>query len=111
MSEGENLYTVPQAAEILGVPPKRIHELVDEGELEAHRDEESGYWLVDARVVHARLKAFSLDPEGSHVIATTTVPDAPREENRFFDLLVLLIIGGITLLAAGYTLLPMLFGS
>jgi excisionase family DNA binding protein len=110
MSEGENFYTILQAAELLGVPPKRIHELVDEGELEAHRDEESGHWLINTRAVHARLKAFSLDPRGSRVVATATVPDAPRE-NRFFDLLVLLIIGGITLLAAGYTLLPMLFGS
>jgi excisionase family DNA binding protein len=106
MSEGENFYTILQAAEVLGVPPKRVYELVNEGELEAHRKGGSGHWLIDARAVHARLKAFSLDPRGSRVVATATVPDAPREENRFFDLLVLLIIGGITLVAAGYTLLP-----
>ena len=43
--------------------------------------------------------------------ATSAVSDATQEkEDRLFDLLILTVIGGVTLLAAGYTLLPVILG-
>lgn len=115
MSEGGgNSYTVLQTVEALNVSPKRVYELIDEGTLEFRLDEQTGCWRIDARSVRAHLnhlKSFSLGPEGTNFIATaTSVPGIDQGKERSFDsdLLVLLIIGGITLLAAGYTLLPAL---
>jgi hypothetical protein len=56
-------------------------------------------------------KGYAHPSQGSQVMSTTPGSSVIRqEENRFFGLLILTSIGGITLLAAGYTLLPVLFG-
>ena len=113
MSEGTYSYTLLQTSEVLHLTPKRVHELIDEGELKAHSDTERGTLLIDADSVRSRLKALSPDPQDAPETTTTTAqPDADQEEDHFFDLdlLILVLIAGITLLAAGYTLLPQLFG-
>jgi hypothetical protein len=109
MSEGDDFYTIWRAAELLDVPTEKVHGLVRKGKLKARRDEQTGRWLLDARSIHGRLKGSRVDPQGTSGIATTAAgPDGSRGESRFFDLLILLIIGATTLLAAGYTLVPLL---
>lgn len=121
MSERGDFYTVLQAAEVLNVTPKRVYEMLAEGELEAPYVEGAWYPLINIHSVHTHLKVCSsvrthpkelpAEPHDSHDAATTVLGfDDTLKENRFFDLdlVILLMIGGITLLAAGYTLLPML---
>lgn len=56
-------------------------------------------------------KGYAHPSQGSQVMSTAPGSSVIRqEENHFFGLLILTVIGGITLLAAGYTLLPVLFG-
>ncbi len=103
MSDGASFYTARQAAEVLRASTERVYELIDEGKLEAYRDEETDRWLINARSVHALGELPPEPPEarGSRV--------RTREGNRV-DLWILMAIATITLLAAGYTLLPELFG-
>src|SRR5215212_6599606 len=118
--EGEesSFYSVLQTSRVLDVSLEEVHELINKGELEASY-EEAGLRLIRARSVHACLKGFgSSGPQGSDEVAATSVAtptsvsEDGHEENRGFDfeLLVLLIIGTMTLLAAAYTLLPTLPG-
>jgi hypothetical protein len=103
MSDGESFYTTRQAAEVLCASAQRVHKLIEEGNLEAYRDEETDRWLVNARSVHALRELTPESPEapGSRV--------GTREGNRS-DLWILTVIAAVTLLAAGYTLLPALLG-
>lgn len=115
--EGEesSFYSVLQASRILGVTPEKVHELIDQGKLEAPY-EGAGLRLIRARSIHARPKGASPGAQASTASASesmatpTSVPEEDREKNRGFDfdLLVLVIIGTMTLLAAAYTLLPAL---
>jgi lysophospholipase L1-like esterase len=118
--EGEesSFYSVLQTSRVLGASLEEVHELINKGELEASY-EEAGLRLIRARSVHACLKGSrSSRPQGSDEAAvtsgatSTSVSEVGHEENRGFDfeLLVLLIIGMMTLLAAAYTLLPALPG-
>ena len=118
--EGEesSFYSVLQTSRVLDVSLEEVHELINKGELEASY-EEAGLRLIRARSVHACLKGpRSSRPQGSNetaatsVATPTSVSEDGHEENRGFDfeLLVLLIIGMMTLLAAAYTLLPTLPG-
>jgi hypothetical protein len=111
-------YSILQTSRVLGVSLEEVHELINKGELEASY-EEAGLRLIRARSVHACLKGSgSSGPQGSDEVAATSVAtptsvsEDGHEENRGFDfeLLVLLIIGTMTLLAAAYTLLPALPG-
>lgn len=113
MSEGTHSYTLLQTTEVLHVTPKRVYELIAEGELKAHRDGPRGTLLIDAGSVRTQLKALPPEPQDAPETTTTTPqPDTVQQEDRFFDLdlLVLVLIAGITLLAAAYTLLPQMFG-
>jgi hypothetical protein len=114
--EASGFYNVPQAARILRVTLERVLELIREGDLKAHRSEQTGDWLIESRSVHARLKAASPPgPQELEVIpktATSRVPRGAQQENHVLDsdLLVLLTIGAVTLLAAVYALVPALLG-
>ena len=105
MSTGGSFYTTQQAAEVLGVSTQRVHELIRENKLEAHRDEETGRWSINARSVHARLQELPPEPpEGRGSRASA------QEKNRA-GFWILVVIAVMTLLAAGYTLLTALSGA
>jgi hypothetical protein len=105
-----DFYTIQQAAELLDMPTEKVHGLLRKGKLKGGRCEETGRWLLDIRSVHRQRVLRVGLPEASD-ISTATMPDATPPKSRSFDsdLLVLAIIGGVTLLAAGYTLVPLLF--
>lgn len=86
---------------MLRVSPQRVYELIDEGKLEAYRDEETGRWLVNARSVHF-LGELSPEPPEARGSRVRT-----REGNRI-DSWILILIALVTLLAAGYTLITVL---
>src|SRR5215212_3064264 len=98
MGDGDSFYTTQQAAEVLRVSAQRVHELIDGGRLEVHRDEETGGWLINARSVHhlGELPPEPPEARGSRV--------RTREGNRV-DSLILVVIALVTLLAASYTLI------
>ena len=77
------LLTDEQAAKVLGVSLQLVCELIREGELEAHRDEETGRWLIESPSVDARLKEFHPELDAFDV-STTTAADSARDK-RFFD--------------------------
>ncbi len=104
MSSEGNFYTTQQAATVLGVPTQRVHELIREGELEARHDEETGQWLISVRSVDARLEELPPEPPEARGKRVST------REGKRADLWILLIIAVVTLLAAGYILLPLLLG-
>jgi excisionase family DNA binding protein len=101
VGDEDNFYAAWQAAEVLGVSAQRVYELIDEGKLEALRDEETGRWLIDARSVHSLGELPPEPPEarGSRV--------RTREGNRA-DSWILVVIAVVTLLAASYTLITVL---
>ena len=112
-----NFYDVPQAAKVLQVTPEKVLELINRGDLEARRDEESNEWLIEAGSVRARLDAGGTPSEARGPQSTpeeepSSVLEGTQQKNRFFDLdlLILLAIGSVTLMAATYTLLPALLG-
>jgi excisionase family DNA binding protein len=88
MSVRGDFYTVQQAAQVLGMPTEKVRGLLRKGKLKAQRSEETGRWLLDVRSVHRR----------------RALRAGPREASD------IVIIGGMTLLAAGCTLIPLLFG-
>ena len=110
MRQRTYFYTIQQAAQLLDISTEKVHGLLRKGKLKACRDEETGRWLIDVCSVHKCLEAFQTDLQGAGVITTVVVADAPQAKRRPFDfnLLILLIIGGVTLLAALYTLAPLL---
>lgn len=103
MSDGDSFYTTRQTAEVLRTSIQRVHKLIDEGELEAHRDEETGHWLINAHSVRTLGKLPPEPPEarGSRV--------RTREGSRA-DFWILVVIAAVTLVAAGYTLITVLSG-
>ncbi len=109
--EGNKYYNVAQAAMLLRVPPRRILELIEEGDLEAYPSVQPGNWLIQPRSLHALLKAFPSQPQEPEVIPkTSTSPTSTDAENHVssLGLLVLVAIACLTLLAAVYSLLPIL---
>jgi excisionase family DNA binding protein len=63
--EGEDTYTVPQAAKIIRVTDRAVRKWLAEGTLEGEQDG-SGRWHVPQRAVHARLENRPQRPrEGS----------------------------------------------
>ena len=112
MSVRGDFYTVKQAAQVLGMPTEKVRGLLRKGKLKAQRSEETGRWLLDVRSVH-RWRALRAGPrEASDIGSIATAPDASPKKSRSFDadLLDLVIIGGMTLLAAVCTLIPLLVG-
>jgi excisionase family DNA binding protein len=132
VSIGGNFYTIQQAAKLLDVPTETVHGLLRKKKLEAKRCEETGRWLLDISSVH-RQSVFragppeasdssaattpeasdcsaAMTPEASDSSAATTPGATPKKGCSFdADFVVLVIIGVVTLLAAGYTLIPLLF--
>ena len=110
MDQKIDFYSVQQAAELLDIPTEKVHGLLRKGKLNARRDENTGRWMIDVLSAHEHLKAGPQEAKG---ITTTAAPDAIQGGKWCpfdFDSLILMIIGGVTLLAAGYTLLPLLLG-
>jgi hypothetical protein len=113
MSEQADFYTIRQTAELLDVPTCEVHGLLRKSRLKAYRHEETGRWLIDAHSVHGYLGALAigLQETSSSTTAVAVADDATQgPARRFSDLLILSIIGGLTLLAAVYTLAPRLLG-
>ncbi len=52
---GEDAYTAPQAARILGLSDRRVRQMLEAGELGGERDA-SGKWWIPQRAVHAALE-------------------------------------------------------
>ncbi len=77
------LLTDEQAAKVLGVSLQLVCQLIHEGELEAHRDEETGRWLIESSSVHARLKELHPELDAFDVSATTAADS--DQDKRFFD--------------------------
>ena len=75
--------TDDQAAKVLGISLQLVHQLIDEGELEAYRDEETELWLIESSSVHACLRRLYPERQGFDVSATTAADSV--QENRFFD--------------------------
>ena len=75
--QGEDFYTVEEAARALRLTPDRIHQMLRDGELEGVPPREGGPpgWKVPVRVIHGRGYPPPIDlSEGS-----TTVPERPSE--------------------------------
>ena len=98
-------YTTQQAAEVLGVAPDMVRQLIAEDKLEAHRHEETGRWLITTRSVHARLEELPPEPPEARD------PQVSTQEENPAGFWILVLIAVITLLAAGYTLLTVLSGA
>lgn len=52
---GEDAYTAPQAARVLGLSDRRVRQMLEGGDLEGERDG-SGKWWIPQRAVHAALE-------------------------------------------------------
>ena len=108
MSQKIDFYSVQQTAELLEVPTEDVHGLLRKGKLKARRDEGTGRWMIDILSVHEHLNA---NPQGAKGVTATAAGSEDTQGKRSpldFDSLILVIIAGVTLLAAGYTLLPLL---
>jgi peptidoglycan/LPS O-acetylase OafA/YrhL len=84
MSAGDNFYTIQQSAELLDIPTEKVRGLARKGKLKAHRDEETGRWLLDGRSVYGYLISSRVDPEGANNTTTTTavVPNGIQDSIR-----------------------------
>jgi hypothetical protein len=47
MSKQADFYTIRQPAELLDVPTCEVHGLLRKSRLKAHRQQETGRWLID----------------------------------------------------------------
>ena len=70
MSVGDNFYTIQRSAELLDMPTQKVRGLARKGKLKAHRDKETGRWLVDGRSVY------------DHITTTAVVPNATQDSVR-----------------------------
>ena len=101
------LLTDDQAAKVLGISLPLVHQLIDEGDLETYRDEETELWLIESSSVYTCLRRLCPELQGFDM-NTMTAADSVQE-NRFFDceyllglvdynyllLLMLMIMGAI----------------
>ncbi len=53
--EGEETYSVTEAAKILKMTPRGVRNWAESGKIEANQDSENGRWSIPKRAVHARL--------------------------------------------------------
>ncbi len=109
-----------QAAKALGISIQLIHQLIEEGELEAYRDEESELWLIEPSSVQTYLKELRAELQGFGGGITTDVNSV--QANSIFDyeyllglldydyllVVMLMVIGTITLMAAVDTIATVL---
>jgi excisionase family DNA binding protein len=77
------LLTDDQAAKVLGVSLQLVHQLIDGGELEAYRDEETELWLIESSSVYACLRRLCSELQGFDVSSTTAADSV--QESCFFD--------------------------
>src|SRR5215207_5611013 len=84
MSAGDNFYTIQRSAELLDVPTEKVRGLMRQGKLKAHRDEETGRWLLDGRSVHDHSILSRVDLQGASntITATAVVPNAIQDSVR-----------------------------
>ncbi|MBV9452770.1 MAG: hypothetical protein JOZ19_01410 [Rubrobacter sp.] len=96
----------------MGISLQLVHQLIDKGELEANRDEETKLWLIEASSIHHGLR--KLWPELQGFEANIAVAINGVQENRFFDyryllgiidcdyflVLMFMILGTITVMTA-----------
>src|SRR4051812_38912391 len=84
MSMGDNFYTIQRSAELLDMPTEKVRGLARKGKLKAHRDEQTGRWLLDGRSVYGYLIAARVNPQGASSTTTTTavVPNATQDSVR-----------------------------
>src|SRR5919112_1582368 len=79
MSGGDNYYTIQRSAELLDIPTEKVRGLARKGKLKAHRDEETGRWLLEGSSVYGYLISSRVDRQGarskgaSNTITTTAV--------------------------------------
>ena len=66
----------------MGVNLQLVHQLIDEGELEAHHNKETELWLIESSSVDACLKKLCPELQGFDV--STTMSADSVQENRFF---------------------------
>ena len=109
-----------QAAKALGISIQLIHQLIDEGELEAYRDEESELWLIEPSSVQTYLKELRAELQGSDVSITTDVNGIQANyisdcecllrllDYNYLLMVMLMVIGTITLMAAVDTIATVL---
>jgi excisionase family DNA binding protein len=109
-----------QAAKALGISIQLIHQLIDEGELEAYRDEESELWLIESSSVQTYLKELRAELQGSDVSITTDVNGIQANyisdcecllrllDYNYLLMVMLMVIGTITLMAAVDTIATVL---
>jgi excisionase family DNA binding protein len=109
-----------QAAKALGISIQLIHQLIDEGELEAYRDEESELWLIESSSVRTYLKELRAGLQGSDVSITTHVKGIQANcisdyecllrllDYNYLLMVMLMVIGTITLMAAVDTIATVL---
>ena len=109
-----------QAAKALGISIQLVHQLIEEGELEAYRDEESELWLIEPSSVQTYLKELRAELQGFGGGITTDVNSV--QANSIFDyeyllglldydyllVVMLMVIGTITLMAAVDTIATVL---
>src|SRR5947209_3655829 len=101
-----------QAAKELGISIQLIHQLIDEGELEAYRNEESELWLIESSSVQTYLKELRAELQDFGVGITTDVNSIQANcisdyecllrllDYDYLLMVMLMVIGTITLMAA-----------
>ena len=75
--QGEDFYTVEEAARVLKLTPDRIRQMLRDGELEGVPSREGGLsgWKVPVRVIHGR----DYPPPIDFAESSTTAPEHPSE--------------------------------
>jgi len=58
-------WTVPQLARALGLSRTRVHQLVQDGSIQAHRHRDDGraWWRIPDREARRLLRQYGLEPE------------------------------------------------
>jgi excisionase family DNA binding protein len=78
--QGEDYYTVEEAARALKLTPDRIRQMLRDGELEAVPSQAGGTsgWKIPIRVIHGRDRPPPMDRPKGHITAPETFP-GPRD--------------------------------
>ena len=62
---GRDFYTLPEAAQILEVPQRRLLERLETGEIEGERDPHSGRWKIPKHAADERVSVADPSPEAA----------------------------------------------
>jgi excisionase family DNA binding protein len=74
--EGEDIYTVDEAAKVLKLTLGRIRQMLRSGELEGKRDE-AGRWRIPAHVVHDRPRPPRVERDRFPTASLSEAREAP----------------------------------